>query len=66
MSKSKLKIVSCKYYTEQQFKNYLNINYEDGLSLVHFNARSLSESFSEIQDFLKLFTLKFGIIAIQL
>ena len=32
---------------------------------MHFNARSLSASFCEIQDFLKLLTIQFDIIAIR-
>ena len=56
---------SCKYYTEQQFNNEVNRNYDGGLSLVHFNARSLSTSFSDIQDLLKSLNVKFDIIAIS-
>ena len=54
-------ITSCKYYTDQHFNNDPSIKNEVGLSLVHFNARSLSASFCEIQDFLKLLTIQFDI-----
>ena len=33
--------ISCRYYAEQQFNSYLNVNYNGGISLIHFNARSL-------------------------
>lgn len=34
---------NCGYYTEQQFNN--NIKHEHGISIIHFNSRSLYSNF---------------------
>ena len=41
-----------------------NVNLE-GLSIIHFNSRSLYANFAEIKDYLESFTYKFQVIAIS-
>ena len=52
---------SLKYYAEKHFNNDLNVSYDGGLSLLHFNARSLRTSFSEIKYLLQSLKVNFDI-----
>ena len=55
----------CNYYTDNQF----DTNMQDigllGLSIIHFNARSLNANFVKIYDYLNGLSLNFDIIAIS-
>ena len=53
----------CKCYTSSEF----NIQFDSpsGLSLIHFNARSLQKNFNDITNFLSLLKHSFSIIAIS-
>ena len=54
---------TCKYYSEKHFATKLqNIN---GLSLIHFNARSLNSNCEKIENYLKLTNHSFDVIAIS-
>ena len=44
-------LVNCKYYDNFQF-NVLSKKENTGLSIIHFNARSLNANFDHIKDFL--------------
>ena len=54
----------CKYYTDNQF----DTNMQDigllGLSIIHFNARSLNAIFVKMYDYLIGLSLNFDVIAI--
>ena len=53
----------CAYYTEDNFnKHFIN---NTGLSIIHFNARSLSKNLSDIKGFLSGLNHSFDIIAIS-
>ena len=43
-------VSECHYYTESQFSQ--NVNSQSGLSIIHFNARSLKANITKIQDYL--------------
>ena len=55
----------CNYYTDNQF----DTNMQDigllGLSIIHFNARSLNANFVKMYDYLNGLSLNFDIIAIS-
>ena len=55
--------MNCKYYFAQQ--NAININNIDGLSVIHFNARSLSANFVNIKECLSQIKNHFHVIAIS-
>ena len=52
---------NCKYYTE----NNLKYNKDKGLSLIHFNARSLKKNLNSIEHCINSLPIKFDIIAIS-
>ena len=56
---------NCNYYTDNQF----DTNMQDigllGLSIIHFNARSLNANFVKMYDYLNGLSLNFDIIAIS-
>lgn len=56
-------IRNCFYYTEPQFKEKFNL--ENGISIVHFNSRSLYANFDKIRDYLQHNTMHFNIVAIS-
>lgn len=53
----------CCYYTEDEFKNRVNL--KQGVSIIHFNSRSLYANFQDIKDYLGQFTTPFSVIAIS-
>lgn len=55
--------IDCCYYTEQQFN--MNIKYEYGISIIHFNSRSLYANFQSIKEYLRQFKKPFNIIAVS-
>ena len=38
-------LMSCKYYTEQQLNSNIQLSKAMGISIIHFNARSLNKNF---------------------
>ena len=54
---------NCCYYTERQFKEKFNL--KRGISIIHFNSRSLYANFNKIKDYLLHYTMQFNIIAIS-
>ena len=54
----------CNYYTDNQFDAMQAIGLL-GLSIIHFNARSLNANFVNIYDYLNGLSLNFDIIAIS-
>ena len=56
---------NCKYYSTQDFTASFGSNAKSGLSVIHFNARSLSSSLNLVSNFLTEFNLNFDIIAIS-
>ena len=57
-------MVSCKYYTEEQFNSDVQLNKEVGISVIHFNARSLNRNFYKIMGCIHALKCSFDIIAI--
>ena len=55
--------LNCKYYTESQLKH--SISNKNGLSIIHFNCRSLNANFTKIEDCLNEIGKTFDIIAIS-
>ncbi|KAJ8031441.1 hypothetical protein HOLleu_24631 [Holothuria leucospilota] len=55
--------MSCEYYSDDQFKQ--KFDSEKGLSIIHFNCRSLYANFSSLETYLNELNLKFDIIAIS-
>ncbi|KAK2183282.1 hypothetical protein NP493_317g00007 [Ridgeia piscesae] len=55
---------SCKYYDDLQF-NVSTKNNSNGLSIIHFNARSLNANFHSIIHTLQTLNITFDIIAIS-
>ena len=53
----------CDYYTEEKFNK--SIKQDQGLSIIHFNSRSLYANFGKIDQYLKQFTKPFNIIAVS-
>ena len=53
----------CQYYTNLQFTE--KIGKVNGLSFIHFNARSLKTNFQKIKDYMLELYVKFDIIAIS-
>ena len=53
---------TCKYYSEDNFQTDVNNN---GFSIIHLNARSISKNFSQINQFLCDLRFAFDIIAIS-
>ena len=45
-------LISCRYYAE--FNSDLNVNYNGGISLLHFNARSLRIAIMKYKIFFDL------------
>ena len=55
--------IDCKYYTDRNFDCILkNIN---GLSLIHFNCRSIRKNFEGIKDYLNNVPVDFDVIALS-
>jgi len=57
------KLSNCRYYLNDQLDT--NLKHVNGLTLIHFNARSLQTNCDKIQQFLNLFDRSFDIIAIS-
>ena len=55
-------VLNCKYYDNLQF-NILSKENTNGLSIIHFNARSLN--FDQIKDFLQTLDITFYVVAIS-
>ena len=55
-------ISKCKYYTDVQLNE--EIGGVNGLSFIHFNARSLKTNFHKIKDYILELNINFDIIAI--
>ena len=55
----------CSYYTDNQFETNMQDIDLLGLSIVHFNARSLNANFVKMYDYLIGLFLNFDIIAIS-
>ena len=53
----------CKYFLDQEFKNV--ISGLDGLSLIHFNARSMKANFEHIRKYLKELNKEFHVVAVS-
>ena len=53
----------CCYYTENQFKNKVNL--KNGVSIIHFNSRSLYANFQDIKEYLSQFITPFSVVAIS-
>ena len=58
------KLLSCNYYSDCQFTAKID-KYHDGLSFIHFNARSLGANFINITEYLTDLNHSFDIIAIS-
>ena len=56
--------MNCKYYDNFQF-NGLSKKENTGLSIIHFNARSLNANFDHIKDFLFTLNIPFDVITIS-
>lgn len=54
--------VDCQYLTDSQIENYTT---GSGLSIIHFNCRSLSANFHKLENYLCSLTYTFDIIAIS-
>lgn len=54
--------VNCCYYSEEQFNT--TIKYDHGISIIHFNSRSLYANFQSIKYYLSQFKKPFNIIAV--
>ena len=57
-------VLNCKYYDNLQF-NILSKENTTGLSIIHFNARSLNANFEQIKDFLQTLDITFDVVAIS-
>ena len=55
--------VNCQHYTDDKFKDIKLPN--KGLSIIHFNVRSLSANFSSLSDYLNTLGFHFDIIALS-
>ena len=53
-------LVNCKYYDNFQF-NVLSKKENTGLSIIHFNARSLNANFDHITDFMCTLNMPFDV-----
>ena len=53
--------IDCKYFTESQLNH--TISKEKGLSIIHFNCRSLNANFKKIEEFLLNTEYSFDVIA---
>lgn len=56
--------LNCKYYTDDQFKELIT-NSQKGLSIIHFNCRSLNANFSNLETYLSELNYYFDIIGIS-
>ena len=56
--------IDCEYFTDEQFRGNYKGN-SRGLSIIHFNCRSMSANFDKIEDYLHDLEYKFDIIAIS-
>ena len=54
---------NCGYYTEEKFNK--SIQLDKGLSIIHFNSRSLYANFGEIKKYLRKFKKPFDVIAVS-
>lgn len=54
---------NCDYYTDDQFNARIKVN--QGLSIIHFNSRSLNANFQHIKEYLHNFKKPFNIVAIS-
>ena len=57
-------LVNCTYYDNFQF-SVLSKKENTGLSIIHFNARSLNANFDHIKDFLCTLNIPFDVITIS-
>ena len=53
----------CYYYTDSQFKK--NVTRKNGISIIHFNCRSLKSNFDKLCDYLNSFDKSFDVIALS-
>ncbi|XP_042076683.1 uncharacterized protein LOC106633234 [Haplochromis burtoni] len=53
----------CNYYTNEQLKKEFKV--EQGITMVHFNSRSLYANFQSIKDYITQFEQPFNVIAIS-
>ena len=53
----------CMFYLDAEWKK--DFSCVDGLSIVHFNARSLKTNFESIKDYLKSFDKAFSVVAVS-
>ena len=53
----------CRYYTDEQFCNKFNT--AEGLSIIHFNCRSIKSNFVKLQDYLANIEYMFDIITLS-
>ena len=53
----------CKYYLDEEITQA--VNDIDGLSIIHFNARSLKANFDSIKNYITRFGTQFKVIAIS-
>ena len=56
---------NCKYYSCQDFTASFGNYMKNGLSFIHFNARSLNSNFKYISNFLSELNIKFDLITIS-
>ena len=56
---------NCKYYSCQDFTASFGNYMKNGLSFIHFNARSLNSNFKYISNFLTELNIKFDLITIS-
>lgn len=56
-------LCSCEYYTEEELNTFGRLN--SGLSVIHFNSRSLKANFEYIVDVLHNSKITFNIITIS-
>ena len=54
---------NCKYYTDEVFSE--EINFTDGISIIHFNCRSIESNFDSINQYLHKIKSNFGVIALS-
>ena len=53
----------CRYYTDEQFSNKFNT--AEGLSIIHFNCRSIKSNCVKLQDYLANIEYMFDIITLS-
>lgn len=55
--------INCRYYSDEQFN--LKIKLDHGMSVIHFNSRSLYANFQNIKEYISQLKKPFGVIAIS-